>query len=180
MDQKLGRKTLMIFILQRINASMVLLLVAIGLAALQGQSFLERVPVPHFGHYISLASWGVFAVFGVFFVLAFLIGWLHYITYRFSLGDDALTIKRGIINKEEISIPYRQIQDVNIERDLSFQMMGLSRIVILTAGHEDEKKTKESGEAEGILPALDKDTASWLQGELMKRANIQKVVQSKP
>jgi len=177
--RKLGGKTFMIFLLQRINASLVLLLVAIALAVLRSQPFLARVPIVNFPNYVGLVSWGVFMLFAVFFLFAFLVAWLNYATYQFCLGEDALKIKRGILNKEEIAIPYRQIQDVDIERDLGFQMMGLSRIVILTAGHEEDlKKEGESAEAEGILPALDQETARWLQ-ELLKRANVQKVIEQK-
>ena len=61
-------------------------------------------------------------------------------------------------------------------RDLAFQALGLSRLVILTAGEEEEAGS--SGESEGILPALDKNLAEWLQAELMKRANIQKISMS--
>ncbi len=74
-----------------------------------------------------------------------------------------MKIKRGILNKEEVAIPYRQIQDVDIRRDISFQMLGLSRIVILTAGHEDNEKPGDD-DTEGILPALDKDLAGMDAG----------------
>ena len=177
--QKLGGKTLMIFVLQRIQASFLLLLVAIGLFAIQGQAFLAQVLIPNFSQYINLAAWACFLLFAFFFLLSFFIAWLIYVNYKFSLGEDSLKIKRGILNKEEIAIPYRQIQDVDIDRDLSFQMLGLSRIVILTAGHEDTPPTADSGESEGVLPAIDKDLAEWLQGELLKRANVQKVVEEK-
>jgi len=99
-----------------------------------------------------------------------------YSRYKFCLGDDSLKIKRGILYKEEVAIPYRQIQDVDIKRDLSFQMLGLSRIVIITAGHEEDEKPGDD-DTEGILPALDKDLAEWLQAELLRRANVQKVTE---
>jgi uncharacterized membrane protein YdbT with pleckstrin-like domain len=179
--QKLGGKTLMIFVLQRIQASLVLLVVSIILFAVKGQSFLAQVPIPNFGYYIYLAALACFILFVIFFLLSFLIAWLIYINYKFSLGENSLKIKRGILTKEEVAIPYRQIQDVDIARDLSFQMLGLSRIVILTAGHEDDPKsvTSESGESEGFLPALDKDLAEWLQTQLLQRANVQKIVEEK-
>lgn len=176
---KLGRKTFAIFFLQRIGASLILLLASIALFVLQGQQFVAGVPIPHFGYYLYLGAWACFALFAIFFLLSFFIAWLHYTTYQFCLSEDSLKIKRGILNKEEIAIPYRQIQDVDINRDLSFQMMGLSHIVILTAGHEDETRGAESGESEGVLPALDKDMAEWLQGELLRRANVQKVTEEK-
>jgi uncharacterized membrane protein YdbT with pleckstrin-like domain len=177
--QTLGGKTLMMFVLQRIGAPFILLLVSIGLFALQGQSFLAQIPIPQFAQYLDLAAWACLALFAIFFLLAFFVAWLIYVNFKFSLGDNSLKIKRGILNKQEVAIPYRQIQDVNIDRDLSFRMMGLSRLVILTAGQEDKQEDNEDAESEGFLPALDKNLAEWLQAELLKRANVQKIVEEK-
>jgi uncharacterized membrane protein YdbT with pleckstrin-like domain len=170
--QKLGNKTLMIFVLQRIGAPLLLLLVSIGLFALEGQSFIAQVPIQNFSEYLDLAALACFILFVVFLVLAFFVSWLYYINYKFALGDNSLKIKRGVFDQEEIAIPYRQIQDVDLERPLTFRMMGVSRISILTAGHEDESDSKSEGE----LPMLSQDLAEWLQSELLKRANVQKTV----
>jgi len=178
--QTLGKKTLAIFVLQRMQAAIVLLVVGIVLFFVQDQPFLAQVPIPSFSQYIGLAALACFVLFGIFFLLSFLIAWLIYINYKFCLGENSLKIKRGILTKEEVAIPYRQIQDVDIARDLSFQILGLSRIVILTAGHEDLPLNGETGESEGFLPALDKDLAEWLQTQLLQRANVQKVVEEKP
>ncbi|HVO29073.1 MAG TPA: PH domain-containing protein [Candidatus Paceibacterota bacterium] len=175
---KLGPKTLWIFVLQRVNAAAAFLLLAVVLFAIKDEPFLKlAAPVGDLRPYANIGAWAVLGIFVIVFFFTFLVAWLIYINYKYMLGDDSLKIKRGILNKEEVAMPYRQIQDVDIERDLSFQMMGLSRIVILTAGHEDEKP--EDDESEGILPAMDKDLAEWLQAELLKRANVQKVVETK-
>jgi uncharacterized membrane protein YdbT with pleckstrin-like domain len=173
----LGKKTLAIFVLARIHATFILLLLTIALFVVSQQSFLSNIPVPNLPSYVIFAAWLALTLFAIVFVGTFFVAWLIYINYKFFLGEDSLKIKRGILEKEEIAIPYRQIQDVDLERDLSFQMMGLSRIVILTAGHDDEKPLED--DSEGILPALDKDLAEWLQAELLKRANVQKVVETK-
>ncbi len=93
------------------------------------------------------------------------------------MAEDSFKIKRGVMSKTENAIPYRQIQNVDIERSFTFQMLGLSRLIILTAGHEDEND-KEGDEAEGVIPAIDQALAVWLQTELLKRADIQKVTES--
>ena len=179
----LGHKTLLIFILSRIHAATVFLLLTIGIFILgmqtsKTQGLFSNLPVKNVSMYLGVAMEASAALFVLSFIIAFLVSWLIYINYKFSLGEDSLKIKRGILNKEEIAIPYRQIQDVDIERDLSFQLFGLSRIVILTAGHDDDKPDGDD-ESEGILPALDKNLAEWLQSELLRRANVQKVVETK-
>ncbi len=174
----LGKKTFWIFVLARINTAAVVLLVAICLFALKDQAFLKNIPaIGDVTGYMSMITWTVFGIFVIIFIIVLLVAWLIYVNYKFYLDEDALRIKRGVFNKEEISMPYRQIQTVNIERDLSFQMMGLSKIVILTAGADEEKG--EEDQSEGVLPALDKDLAEWLQVELLKRANVQKVTEEK-
>jgi putative membrane protein len=171
----MGKKTFWIFFLERAHAAFILLLLTIVLFVIQQQSFLASIPVANIATYVALATVVCLALFVAAFLITFLVAWLIYTNYKFCLGDDSLKIKKGILNKEEVAIPYRQIQDVDIRRDISFQMLGLSRIVILTAGHDDEKPGND--ESEGELPALDKDLAEWMQAELLKRANIQKVTE---
>ncbi|HEY5221393.1 MAG TPA: PH domain-containing protein [Candidatus Paceibacterota bacterium] len=175
----MGKKTFWIFLLERAHAAFILLLLTIVLFAVSGQAFLASTPIGNLTGYAVMGAWLALALFIVVFAVTLLIAWLIYANYKYCLGDDSLKIKRGILNKEEVAIPYRQIQDVDIRRDLSFQMIGLSQIVILTAGHEEDEKPGED-ESEGILPALDKDLAEWMQAELLKRANIQKVTETAP
>jgi len=172
----LGKKTLWIFTMARIHATIVLLLVAVALFATSSTGFVSAGPFGDMHGLVMSVAWIALALFVVVGLITFFASWLIYVHYKFFLGEDSLKIKRGILDKEEIAIPYRQIQDVDIERDLMFQMMGLSRLIILTAGHEDEKPSED--ESEGVLPGMDKDLAEWLQGQLLKRANVQKVVET--
>ena len=177
MYHTLGPKTFWIFLLERLNGPIVFLFVTIALFSIEGQSFLIVKGVGNLNPYVDYAAWGCLAIFLVMLGVMLVLTWLEYTTYKYCLGDNSLKIKRGILNKEEVAIPYRQIQDVDIKRDLYFQMMGLSRIVILTAGQEDENP--KDSESEGVLPALDKDLAEWLQQQLLEKANVQKIVEEK-
>jgi uncharacterized membrane protein YdbT with pleckstrin-like domain len=175
----MGKKTFWIFFLQRAHAALILLIVTIVLAILAGQPFMATT---QFGDLTGYAVAGA-EIAGLLFIvtlgISLFVAWLVYSRYKFCLGDDSLKIKRGVLEKEEVAIPYRQIQDVDIRRDIAFQMLGLSRIVILTAGHEEDEKPGDD-DTEGILPALDKNLAEWLQAELLKRANVQKVTEENP
>jgi putative membrane protein len=174
----MGKKTFWIFFLERVHAAFILLLLTIVLFVLSQQAFLTLTKISDLANYVMMAAWICLALFIVVFAITLLIAWLIYKNYKFCLGDDSLKIKRGILNKEEVAIPYRQIQDVDLRRDISFQIMGLSQIVILTAGHDEDEKPGDD-DSEGILPALDKDLAEWMQAELLKRANVQKVTEEK-
>ncbi len=93
------------------------------------------------------------------------------------LDTDALKIRRGILSKEEIAIPYRQIQDVDVDQSISDRIWGVARLAILTAGQE--KTGEGNDESEGIFPAIDRVLAESLQTELLKRADIEKVTDEK-
>ncbi len=101
-------------------------------------------------------------------------GWAEYINYKYLLDENGLKIQKGIVNKEEMAIPYRQIQNVDIERGPLEQIFGLSRLVILTAGHED-KPESDKEESEGILPAIDDGLAHRLREALLNKTSVEEV-----
>ncbi len=177
--EHLGYKTLVLFILERSVIPFGALLFSLVMFVL----FNLQLP----GNYNVVGSFTVnlhelvqqgallgFEFFFISFLIAIFIGWLNYINYRFQLDEDALKIKRGILNKEVVAIPYRQIQNVDVERSFGYLILGLSKLVILTAGHEDKGDAQD--ESEGVLPALDKDLADRIQEELLRRANVEKVI----
>ena len=170
---RLGKRTLWIFVLARIHTSIIILLLTLLAFSLQGQPFVATFMKGILQPYLATASWVLLVLFLVVFGLTYFFSWLVYMNYKFLIGEDSLRIQRGILSKEEIAIPYRQIQDVDIERSLYYRTMGLSRLIILTAGHEDEK----GDESEGIMPAMDWHLADWMQGELLRRTEIQRVVE---
>jgi uncharacterized membrane protein YdbT with pleckstrin-like domain len=129
--------------------------------------------------YTSILVQGIYLAIGFFFIIivfSLLSGWISYIAFKFVLDTDALRIKSGIFNIQADAIPYRQIQNVDIERDIFYRALGVSRLVILTAGQDDHDV---HGESAGVIPALDKYLAEQLQSELIKRSNIAKVVDVK-
>jgi len=171
--QTFGKKVFWLFFLQTSPAAFVFILISVVLCILSFQPFLAN-----FQKYALAATLITFILFLIATAISYIFAWLTYINYVFLMAEDSFKIKRGIFNKTENAIPYRQIQNVDIERDLMFQMLGLSRLIILTAGHEDEAH-KGGDEAEGIIPAIDQKLAEWMQTELLKKADIQKVIETK-
>ncbi len=172
--QYLGRKTFTYWFLRRSVGAIVVFFVSIVLSTLAT----TVLPQVIFGITIpwTIIVLGVFSLSLFMFVGAFIGTRFMYANNRFALDEDALRIRRGIVNQEELAIPYRQIQSVNIERTYSYQTFGLSRLVILTAG-QGFGKEGEGGEANEVFSAIDADVATWLQGELLKRINVQKVTE---
>ena len=168
-------------LLGRISAPIILLFISAALFVLDS-SWVQIIPANLLQYnlqpYVFLAAWAILCIACIVVLVILFAAWLEYANFKFCLGEDSLKIKKGILSKEEVAIPYRQIQDVDIERNLSYRIWAVSRLVILTAGYEEEKKS-DADESEGILPAIDKDLAEWLQAELLKRANVQKVTEAK-
>ncbi|MDE1941084.1 MAG: PH domain-containing protein, partial [Patescibacteria group bacterium] len=104
------------------------------------------------------------------------VAWLEYRNYAFRFEEFDLAVRRGVISTETVSIPYRQIQDLNIQRDLIYQILGLSRLVIDSAGHEEKG---ERNETDIILEPLYKETAEEIRGFLERRIGVQVVIDEK-
>ena len=109
----------------------------------------------------------------VAFALVMAYGW--YYSFRYKLEDNDLSFEQGLISRQETSIPFRQIQNADIEQSIIYRIFNLADLVILTAGHEDpEHATKD--ESEIIMPALNTEEARRLQRYLLDRANVQRVI----
>ena len=178
----LGNKVFWLFVLQTSPVTCVLLVLSVIFFILSYQPFMANTIFGNVQNYTLGATLVAFILALITFAISTALARLNYKNYVFAVGDDSFKIKRGIFSKTENAIPYRQIQNVDIECSVMFQMLGLSRLIILTAGHEDEKPNGSGSgddEAEGIIPAIDQKLAEWLQAELLKRSNIQKVIESK-
>ena len=172
--QKLGNKTFLMFIFNRMSVPFIFLFLSIALFVFQGSSFLKNVSIQNISYYLYLIAWIFMGLFSLSLIFIVLISWLTYINYTFAITDFALKIRRGILSREEIAIPYRQIQDVDISQDISYRLLGLSELIILTAGNQEDKTPND--ETEGVLPVLDSQLAKMIQTELLERANIQTVI----
>jgi uncharacterized membrane protein YdbT with pleckstrin-like domain len=172
--QKLGNRTLWLMLSEQMLPSIFIFIAAILLLVLQGNGVFRTTPIAAWSSYIVLGAW---ALFVLVFIITFLAAYLTYVNYLFMLDTDALKIRRGILSKEEIAIPYRQIQDVDVDQSISDRIWGVARLAILTAGQE--KTGEGNDESEGIFPAIDRVLAESLQTELLKRADIEKVTDEK-
>ena len=180
--QTLGKKVFWLFFLQISPIALILMIVSSILLVLSFNPTLQNALPLNSQKYFLDAIFIIFGVSVIAIFISFAYAWLNYINYTFSLTENSFKIKRGVLNKTENAIPYRQIQNVDIERSFTFQMLKLSRLIILTAGHDDESSKGNifgSDESEGIIPAMDQKLAEWLQTELLKRADVQKVIQTK-
>jgi uncharacterized membrane protein YdbT with pleckstrin-like domain len=127
-------------------------------------------------YYLSVGINGLFVLSLILMVIGAVVAYLQYHFYTYTLEEFNLILRRGVLNKEEVSIPYRQMQDININRSLFYVILGLSRLIIDSAGHEEKE---EQNETDIILEPLDVTVAGDIRNFLKRRVGVQVVVDEK-
>lgn len=75
---------------------------------------------------------------GMFFSLIFLIAiyqWLYLWTYYYDLDEHFLHIRKGVIIRRTITVPYNRIQDVYFDQDLMDHVFHLYDLYVATASN---------------------------------------------
>jgi len=173
-EQKLGIKVFYYYLYKKILIGLVLLIVSMIILSLKDAMILKLA----FLFSISVAGKIIGSLITGLFILTFLalaggifLSWLNYISCTFILSDLSIVIKKGILSKKIITIPYRQIQDISIEQSFSDRLMNVCKLAILTAGNDSNDK---EGEAEGVFNIIDINIAKNLQNTILQKNNLQK------
>jgi membrane protein YdbS with pleckstrin-like domain len=128
--------------IRRVLAAVVLAAIAYGVTAF------VSIPARRF---VVLAIFAVVATVGVWHAIVL------YRRWRFDLERDALTLRRGVVTHVDTAVPYVRIQHVDTQRSPLDRALGLSRVVVYTAG---------SRGADVAVPGLTVNRAKRLRNEL--------------
>ena len=172
--RSLGPKTFWAFVIKNSGAAGIFLLITIAiLIAKKYLAVLEFVKqyVSMFNNVILIG----FLLAALIELIAFLISLLQYSRFKFKLDIDSFKIIRGVLTAQEIAIPYRRIEAVDIKEPLWFQLLGISRITIETTADSGLDKDNKQDSDDEVLPAIDRRLALEIQEELTRRANTQKM-----
>jgi len=104
---------------------------------------------------IAIAAMGVFST--IWSIIA-------YFRYYYNLTESELVIRKGILNKSNINIPYERIQSVNFKQNFLHQILNVTEVAIDTAG---------SGEKEIQIDALTIEDAKSLRAEILERKKLE-------
>jgi putative membrane protein len=145
--------------------SMLLLLVILNvyLLSLYGQRVSGEVQIYAFFSIIEL--WLILFA-PMLLIVSYIWARLAYNNYFYSLDARGISKQSGIIWKRNVSIPYKNIQNVDIDRGILARMLGLSDVQIQTAGLSGGKY---GNRAEGRLPGLSVSDAEKVRDEIMKK-----------
>lgn len=100
---------------------------------------------------------GGVALFVVLAVLGLVHAILRFRIWRFEVQPDALFLHRGVLTRVRTVVPYVRVQHVDTQRNPLERLVGLSRVVVYTAG---------SRGADVTIPGLKPDRATELQERL--------------
>lgn len=178
-NQKLGIKVFYYYLSKKISLGIFVLVVSIIVASYKSAliSKITFVSGAAAEATISYFIYGLFAVSAILLIFSLLASYINYISCDFTLGDNALNIRRGFLTKREISIPYRQIQNINIDQSFSHKMMGIGRLIILTEGDSTENISKNKA---GVFDVIDYALARQIREYILERTNLQMVKDIEP
>jgi uncharacterized membrane protein YdbT with pleckstrin-like domain len=180
--ERRGHRTLVALMVLRLTPAVLFLVALFVLTAL------HSVIATSFSNLFGDQALRVIHAYNVFLSIGFLLfillalvlalaAWLEYISFSFFIDEHAFKTRSGILDISEMSILYHQIQNVDIDRPLMYRLFGMSRLSILTAGHEDPDHPELHDESEGIIDLIDEKKAEELQQLLLARSNVQEVAE---
>ena len=106
----------------------------------------------------------------IFAGLGIVLAYLQYYFFTFTLAEFDIRLQKGVLTIEKITIPYRQIQDVDVTRSIMYRIFGVSRLVIMSAGHENPE---EKDADRTIFDPIDADMAEEIRLLLERRVGVQ-------
>lgn len=153
--QHLGSDAVWYFFLTYISKTILLLGVSVIGAVLMPKIFIWVLV----GYFVAIMLGAIFT----------------YNNYVFEIDTEGLHIKMGVIHKTEVSLPFDQVQNVNIERTLADRILGLAKISIETAGNAGNVGANgmPNGKvkAEAYLPGLNLEKAKKIHDLLIDGAD---------
>ncbi len=180
--QHLGYKAFILMALKYVSPAVGIVLIAALLTLFDTvilQAFTDIVSLMYPDAPLTLAQAADYLELGILillllslvvFFLGAIVALLVYHFYTFTIEEFDLRLRRGVLHREEISIPYRQMQNVNIVRSLFYQIIGVSKLYIDSAGHEEPNGADVS---EIILQPIERDLADEIRALLQHRIGVQ-------
>ncbi|MEE6210244.1 PH domain-containing protein [Salarchaeum sp. III] len=117
--------------------------------------FADTSEFPWFTPLYGVAVFLLVGLIGVVFAV------LRYRVFRFEVREDTLFLQRGVITRVRTVVPYVRVQHVDTQRGPLERLVGLSSVVVYTAG---------SRGADVSIPGLTPERADELQASLRELA----------
>jgi len=96
---------------------------------------------------------------------------LQYRFFTVTLGEFDVRLRKGIFSIQEITIPYRQMQNVDIVRSLFYRIFGVSKLVIMSAGHDED--LTDTAVTNTVFNPISKNIAEEIRILLERKIGVQ-------
>lgn len=172
-----GPKSFTAKIAQGLLAPVVVLVLTAGAFFIQGTAFAVMIE-----SFIKLNIVTVLVSSGVILTLLIavaqlIVAWLHYRNTQFMISDNALYIRTGIIQRNEISIPLRHINNILQQQTIADRMFQVCTCTIEIQEDEVSQTVGTQKPSDNVvLYQLDLDYATPLRELLLSRSNTQRMV----
>ncbi len=109
-------------------------------------------------------------------VLMFVVALFIYNNFQYEVDLTGLQIDSGVIHKKHVTVPFEQVQNVNIERSLVDRFFGLAKLSIETAGSSTSNPQTVAGfngqvKSEAYLPGIDLEYSKVIHDTLVDGAS---------
>jgi len=102
-------------------------------------------------------------------IIGYLIGNVHYRSYKFKLDEHAFHLRRGLFFIHETTIPYQQISKVTISRPYHYLFFGVAELDIVTADDRSDSNNKVKA-SKFLIPVISSPLARALSKQLLTYA----------
>jgi uncharacterized membrane protein YdbT with pleckstrin-like domain len=163
-------------IIRAMGLPVMIVVIVIIFTLLTGTSSAEKIEmmVPGFFHF---AIFGGFVLAVVTGLLGALVGWLRYINTTFMVSDNALYLRNGILERTEISVPFRHMSNILQQQTILDRVLGICRCQIEIQAEEVSATTSATAVPDDvILYDVDMTLIESLRELLLSRANTQRMV----
>lgn len=175
----LGRKTFRFLVFRRIAAVVIFIIVILLLEIAHPLIISNFKSVSNFNvdaiFYPAVDAIAIIAI--IFAIIGFMLARIEHKVSKIMLDDSSLKIVKGILNKEEMRLPYRRIQSVEIKQPLFHRLLGVSRLVISTTNDIDSPgNTEVQNESDDeVIQIIDYDLAQAIADMLTNRVEVERM-----
>ena len=184
----LGARTLIYLILEKASLALKLIVVMIvitfcvshwnqNILALQKSKDFFMIP-----HYFAVGLYTVvqygWVLVSALFICLGITGLLEYDSTRFTLTNSALSVSTGMMTHKETTIPFSQVDTMDISDTPTLRMFGLCSFVIKTSAQNSVAPSKDNSLSDAILPIIPTTLAKELQNQILSISSPQKPEQA--
>ena len=175
-----GSKSLSAKIIRRLIVPVIILLVsAIALVSTGGDvaSQLQSATSLDIVGFLAKFGIGIAVIVGL---VQIIIAWLDYKNSSFMISENALYIRTGILNRSEISIPFRHINNVLQFQNVTDRILSICRCEVEIQSEEISTTTGQQVPEQVVLRDVDTALMLPLRETLLSHANTQRMIIASP